>query len=364
MFARIASFVLAASCLVVAHVPCAVAQESAYCRKVKARAASDAVLLMTPKVVAQALRFPSSGRIATSNASLGDDVELRAGLAYSPVDALRGSLLSGIGDADCRQHAAGRRIDDVLVGATDRPRLLARSAERDYLLAHRAEWLSLLEAADGELKAGLLTVTEIYELHRLTQALERRLIETQNEVSRLIVVSEGRPMLGPTPLARGYVEQTADLERKVAALRRLDPWSFTITGGVVPFGNNAPDWFGFAEVSFSLGGVVRESRESRYLQAREDEVRSESYELPSKLALFRKLVAADLSNTERELASVQAEVSFAKSALEKLTAVDAPNATQSRATLTLQRISAEADEVLLRTQIRELAALAEGIRES
>jgi hypothetical protein len=364
MFTRVASFALAASCLVVAHAPSAEARESAYCRKVKARAASDALLLMTPKIVAQALRFPSSGRIDAANASVGDDIELRAGLAYSPVDALRGSLLSGIGDADCRQHAAGRRIDDVLVGATDRPRLSARSAERDYLRAHRAEWQSLLDAADGELKAGLLTVTEIYELHRLTQALERRLIETENEVSRLTVVLEGQPTLGPTPLARGYVEQTAELERKVATLRRFDPWSFTITGGVVPLGHNAPDWFGFAEVSFSLGGALRESRESSYLQAREDEVRTESYELPSKLALFRKVVAADLSSAQRELASVQAEVSFAKSAIEKLNAVDAPNATQSRATLTLQRISAEADEVLLRTQIRELAALAEGIRES
>jgi hypothetical protein len=319
---------------------------------------------MTPKVVAQALRFPSSGRIDASNASVGDDVELRAGLAYSPVDALRGSLLSGIGDADCQQHAAGRRIDDVLIGATERPRLVARSAERDYLLTHRADWLSLLEAADGEVKAGLLTLTEVYELHRMTQTLERRLVESENEVSRLQVATEGRPMAATTPLARGYVEQTAELERKVATLRRFDPWSFTITGGVVPFGHNAPDWFGFAEVSFSLGGLVRESRESRYLQARADEVRSESYELPSKLAHFRKLVAADLSNAERELASVQAEVSYATSALEKLAAVDAPNATQSRATLTLQRISAEADEVLLRTQIRELSALAEGIRES
>lgn len=364
MVARAASFAWFVACLLAARLPSAAAQESSYCRKVKARAAADAVLLMMPKLVAQGLRFPSSGRIGVSSVAVGDDVEVRAGLEYSPVEALRGSLLGGIGDADCRQHDARRRIEDVLATATDHARMLARRDEADYLAAHRGEWLALLDSAQTQLAAGLLTVPEVYELHRLTQGLERRLTSAESEVARLKVTNGKPPVLAAAPLARGYIEEAAEYERRVAGLRKLDPWGLTITGGLVPLGHDAPEWFGFAEVSFSFGALARDSKERRYLGARDDEVRHETYELPNKLEAFRQLVAADLSNARRELSNVEAELGFTKDTLNKLGSVDAPGAVQGRATLILERISAEADQALLRTQIRELSALAEGIRES
>jgi len=353
------------SALLLTHVSVVAAQESAYCRKVKARAEADSLLLMTPKVVAQALRFPSSGRIGVSDTTASDDsVELRAGLTYSPVDAWRGILLRRIGDADCRQHAAGSKIDEVLIEGTDRLQLAARRAELGYLTLHRSEWLALLDAANGELEAGLLTVTEVFELHRLTQSLERRLTDAELDVARLEVKIETPNASLPVPLGRNYLEQADEFEREGAALRRLDPWSFTITGGVVPLGHDAPDWFGFAEVSYSLGSLARGSAESRYLEAQSDELRTAPHELPSKLAHFRKLVAADLANAKRALERVRSELLYTQSTLQKLLGVDAPSASTGRAQVTLERIAVEADEVILRVQIRELSALAEGIRES
>jgi hypothetical protein len=44
----------------------AAAQTSPYCRKVRARAAGDAALLMSPRIVVQGIRFPSNGQVEGS----------------------------------------------------------------------------------------------------------------------------------------------------------------------------------------------------------------------------------------------------------------------------------------------------------
>jgi hypothetical protein len=57
--------------LVVACAAPAFAQDSSYCRRVRARAASDAALLMAPRVVLRGLRFPQTGQVDAASGALG-----------------------------------------------------------------------------------------------------------------------------------------------------------------------------------------------------------------------------------------------------------------------------------------------------
>src|SRR5579862_5898322 len=57
--------------LVVACAAPAFAQDSSYCRRVGPRAASDAALLMAPRVVLRGLRFPQTGQVDAASGALG-----------------------------------------------------------------------------------------------------------------------------------------------------------------------------------------------------------------------------------------------------------------------------------------------------
>src|SRR5688572_28613470 len=92
------------TCLAVsAHALPAVAQDSPYCRQVRARAASEAGLLMTPRVLVQGIRFPRGAQQLDSGPTVGDGYQLRTGLAFSPLDFIKGQTLLRVGDADCQR---------------------------------------------------------------------------------------------------------------------------------------------------------------------------------------------------------------------------------------------------------------------
>jgi hypothetical protein len=349
------------------------ADESAYCRKVKARAAADSTLLMAPRLSAEALHFPASSRpsLARESGSGGPGLELRAGLSYSPVDAVRGKLLTSIGEADCQYHDAATRIDDVLLQATDRPELAAHRAEAEHLAARRPDWQRTLEDAEGALAAGLLTLSELHDLRRSTRDLDERWLEAQLEVARLEARLDGqrepRTFLQgrPQALSRSYLERGGELEQAVSKLRAFDPWTLQLTGGVATLSDEQrPAWFGFAELSYNLGGLFRGASEASYQRARDEELRQAPYERTSKLAAFRKLVDAETTNARRRLENTEAELSYLQQALGAFDGVDAASAAQGRTKLLIEQISVETDAVFLRTKLRELVSLLETIRDS
>jgi len=328
--------------------------------------------LQAPKLRAEALHFPGNGPgngpIALPASSGGSGpggaaVELRAGLEYSPTDAIRGKLLTSVGDADCLLHGVAAEIDEVLLQATDRSELAARSAEAEHLSARRSDWQRQLSSAQNALAAGLLTLAELYELRRSTHALEQRWLDAELEVARLRARLEGQAEPRGA-LDRQYVARAQELELASSKLRTLDAWSLNLTGGVATLADQRPEWFGFAEVSYSLGGLLRGSQESDYQRARAEELRQAPYERPHRLAMFRKLVGAEYENARRKLESTEADLSLLESSLAAFTGVDAPSADRGRTLLLIDRIGAEADAVFLRTKLRELVRLLERLRDS
>ena len=322
---------------------------------------------MTPRLVGQAIRFPSSGRLDDVSSGVGSsEVELRAGVSFSPIDAWRGHLLGRVAAADCREHDAGQSIQRALSRETQQAELAARRAEANYLTVHRHEWRELRLRADAEMKAGLVTLVEMYELYRLIEELERKLLHAEIDAARLQAEESGRETEPAQASARAYLDGAMSLERELADLRALDAWTVKLTGGIVPLSgdNGRVEWFGFAELSYSLGGLFRGAPEARYLRAREAELHQESYELPARLGLLRRLVVAELASSRRALDHAEAELEFVAETLQKLEVGDAPGSLRGRARLTLERITVESETVMLRSRHRELTRLLEKLSES
>jgi hypothetical protein len=330
---------------------------------VKARASSEAAVLIAPRLLAQAIRYPKSGQIDASNAAgASRDIELRVGLSISPIDTLRGVSVLRVGDADCTQHELGEAIEVLLRQDTSSAQLKARRAEATYLASRRPEWLELLGKADVRLKARLITVTEMHELRRLADELERRSAQVHADLLTLEAKTEGPkpPRVAVSP--KRYAESVDQLEREASHLRTFDAWSFRLTGGAVPDpgrSGRSVDWFGFAEIGYSLGGVPQTSAESRYLEARREELSASPQELPRKLGVFRRLLAAQRTGSELELGVVEAQLGRIRATLDALEGFDSPDAVQSRARLVLESISVEADAIFLRRTLRELGQLLE-----
>src|SRR5262245_33299074 len=89
------------------------AEDSAYCRKVRAQAAADRSLLQWPRVFLEGIRFPTSSRLDLGP-TVGNNYQGRVGLVFSPLDVYRGELVRRVGDADCADHEAAAHIDDAL----------------------------------------------------------------------------------------------------------------------------------------------------------------------------------------------------------------------------------------------------------
>ncbi|HXN33871.1 MAG TPA: hypothetical protein VN894_18505 [Polyangiaceae bacterium] len=336
----------------------AAAQSSPYCRKVRARAAGDAALLMSPRVVVQGIRFPSNGQVeATAGVLVGAGYQARAGVSFSPLEFYRGAEVIRLGDADCDQHDALESIRETISQGADAARASAPRAQADYLEGHRDELRSLATRAEQRLAARLITVVEFQELRQKCNAVERKLVEIQAEAKILRAKGEEPPRESVGALAERYEKLAMRFERETSRLRSLDAWHFQLTGGVVPL---APvDWYGLAEVSYNPGGVVRNQRESRYLEARDDELRRSPYEpgpqsreLRAQLAAALELARSNLDIDDRDAAAIDS----ATRALEHSTA---PDAAHARDFLAIEGLSIQSDRVFFHKWIESLWAMLE-----
>jgi hypothetical protein len=130
----------------------------AYCSKVRARAVSDADLLMSPRVLIQGIRFPQSGQQVDIGPTAGNGYQFRAGFSFSPVDFYRGLGVLRVGDADCARHAASTRLENVILHGADVARLAALRAQARFLEDHAGEWRALAAKAAARLAERIITL--------------------------------------------------------------------------------------------------------------------------------------------------------------------------------------------------------------
>lgn len=332
------------------------ADDSDHCRRVRAQASAEAAILEAPRVLVQGIRFPSSARVDLGP-TVGDDLQARAGLTLSPVDMYRGVLVRRMADAECHEHERAAALEDVMSDATDGARLEALQAQLAYLDEQRGDWQALVDQAAERLQARAITVVEFRELQRLAQALELKRAQASGEIERLRARGVAAAAGVAAATAESYASATVEAERALVKIRATDAWTFRLTGGVIPLPGRPLDWFGLAELTYSLGGPWQSAALVSVAQAREAEVRRDRAELPARLERAQAEARAMARQAAAELRAIQADLASGRATEAALERSDAPGAAQAQAALRFERIATEAQERYLRTLRDRLSAM-------
>jgi len=340
----------------------AAAQSSPYCRKTMARAQGDAALLAWPRLMVEGIRYPTSGRVDIG-ATVGDNFQGRVAMSISPLDMYRGGQVTSAAEADCAQHESSERLRDLFDVGLSPQTIEALEAQAAYLQSRRSEWGALLARAEDRLRAGLIMLTDLHDLRRFVDALERKLEAVKAQAEQLeAMLPEGRPGLTATPagldaLAKDYVERSVELDDKLGHLRSLDAWGFKVSAGAIPMPGQPVDWYGFVELGYALGGFGRNAHETDYLAARRAELRQASYELPARARELTRLIAAQIAGATRQLDVVAGQLRTIDRTRSMLETADVPQAEHTRSMLHAEGMLLESERVYFQTLIQALTQL-------
>jgi hypothetical protein len=371
----------------------AAAQDSSYCRQVRARAASDADQLMTPRVMVQGIHFPRGSQQFDSGVTTRNGYQLRTGLTFSPLDFYKGQGVLRIGDADCRRHEASQDLEDVLGHATETARLSALREQSQFLRTRTEDWRALGAKAAARLSQRIITVVEFTSVQRSIDTLEHKLVAVEGEAGQLEARQlgatgtfpsaaantsggtaantsggaaastsggkAGSPASPPAPvpaLASQYYREAMRFEQEASKVRRLDDWKLQITGGVVPL--EPVDWYGTLELSVSLGALVKGEHEQRYIESRSEDLRFAREGVETRLAQFRAQTAAALEQARRDLGLAEHSLEILRATRLALEQSEAESAAQARDLLAIEQVSVESDSIFLRSFLGALESLA------
>lgn len=342
-----------------ALVPLAALADGAYCRKVRAKAAAEAARLMSPQLVVQAIRFPGAwAGLPPADWELagGTAWQARAGVAFSPLELVKGVELTLGADGDCAQHEAAASLEEYLENAEGAARLPAARAEADWLEARAPAWQALLAQNEERFASHVITLFELNQVRARATALERRLVQARGEADRLAARGFQRPAGTLGALLRRRLEGALELERRTSGARALSFWSVRLTAGVAA-SDRPVDWYGLAEVTVHLGAVLQGEQERRYLDARIDELRRDPAELEARVQRLQRHLGLLREQARRELQLVEAQLASLAQTRQSLERAESSHVAYAASLVTFDELAAGADRAQLGTLVGELALL-------
>jgi hypothetical protein len=322
---------------------------SAYCRRIDALAESEGALHWAPKLSVQGLRYPSG---FDNGPTTTQGYQLRVGLGYSLVDVFRTIRASDVSAADCAAHELERELATAADAMSEVPLRDAYRAQAQFLSGHHGDVDAIVERARARLNEHVITLSEFNGVLDAVDQLERKAIQAEGNAAR--IDAKGHPTLP----VRSLVAMTSDLlrlraehEQRLSSLRALDAWTLSLHGGVIPVAERGVEWYGWVELSYSLGGFFRGGAEQRYRQARREELRDDSDQVPAKLQRARAALAAQAVQAETELRVVKRRLGYLRVAQSELDTADAAVAAHLHDALALDELSADSERAFLETLI-------------
>lgn len=335
------------------------ADDSAYCRKVRARATSEASLLFAPSVQALGIKFPSNG-VADSGVTTGLGYQLRAQVAFSPLDVYKATRVLRVGEADCREHEAVAAAQSFLAGGASFGRLAALRSQASFLDGQRAVWSGIVAAGEERLAAQVTPLLDVMELRARANELERRRARIQADIAQLEAAGAGGYRGSLDALVASVETRAMAKERELSHVRSLDAWGVTAAAGVVPRAALV-DYYGVVQVSFNFGSFWRNAAETRYVDARQDELRTSRFEVADMVRRLRKQLRGLSLGLQQELATYDRHAAALSSARAAIVQSTAPNAPQTIAVLDLDTVAIDAERTYLKAFIAELSKLEENV---
>lgn len=332
------------------------------CRHVRAQAESQAYLLFSPRITAEAGHVPTGGPMGAGGTG---GYQFRGGLSWSPLDFAHGFMTLDASDIECEQLAALGRARRTLDLGGDVGELPARRAERESLLAARAHWEEIVARTEQRVAEGLAASQQLTSVRAEAERLERRISQLDQEIARLIAA--GHEDADASSLRADleiYERRALDLERQQSAIRRLSPWNVLLLGSVVPVAQDTGafnvDWFGWVTVSYNLGGIAQQFAEDQTVDARAAELGDDANELRHAFDRFEHILSDSLTALTAELEHVGRQIEIQQHQRELLGQLETSEVENLRAMIDLQVIALEAERAHLARLIEVRSALRVG----
>lgn len=334
------------------------ATSSRDCEAIRARAAGDAALLLSPSMQVQGIKYPATGTfgaIGGSTTELG--LQARLAFLWSPLDAYKSTLVRELADKDCAQQTAMVEAQQALEWLNDIGKEGALKAQMGLLDDHHEDINNLLSKANERLAIGNITLVELNVLQQAASALELKRVQALGQLSVLHAK-------GLVPKTHSFDELIARVEsssmvweRQFSAVNRLQPWKFDINAGVIPpmTQGDSVDWFGLVSLTYNFGDLAQKSSEHRYLDARQHELLYARYELADQLRRFKQTIVANINALTMDQGVLQqhlADLSKTRAALHAHP--DAPQAANAEALVQLQIWDTESDLLANDGMLKEL----------
>jgi hypothetical protein len=321
----------------------------AYCRRIDALAESEGALLWAPKLSVQGLRYPSG---FDNGPTTREGYQLRVGLSYSLIDVYRAIRMSAANESDCAAHVLEEELEATAETLTDAPLRDAYRAQAQFLSGHRGEVDAILERARARLKEHVITTSEFNELLDSADQLERKAVQAEGHADRIDAKRHAElPARSTESMTQDLLRLRAEHEQSLSTLRSLDAWTLRVHGGVIPVAERGVEWFGWVELSYSLGDLFRGGAERRFRQARREELRDDPNQIPSKLQRIRADLAAQAEQAETELRVVTRRLGYLRTTKSELDTADVAVAAHLRDALALDELSAGSERAFLETLI-------------
>jgi hypothetical protein len=327
------------------------AEESPYCKKTQARASSEAATLFSPSLAVQGVKPPNNGDIDGSGIFRSRDLQLRVALSLSPLDMYKGTLVLKAGEADCVRQTSEEALKEALAFGAEIGRVEALKKQAAQIRAARPRIDGAVKHAEERYAAQLATTFQVSEVKLKASQIERKAAEIDTQIARLEARGYRAPVAPLPQLVASYEAGAMTMEKETSRLRNLAPWNVALRGGVIP--GERVDAFGVIEISYNFGGLVRLGAESRYLEAREKELKTSRTELRTQIDVLMRELDASLEHENRELATVERQLESLikqRALLDKLDAQDKPHLVDL---MEIELVVLEAEREYLSTLVRE-----------
>jgi hypothetical protein len=282
------------------------------CDRIRASGASEASVLLAPRIGAQALRFPTaSGYDPAGGGGSQGQVQVRAFADYSVTGAVRGLRTLDLADAACQTWSNARPLEDAIRVGLEQGRRAALAKQVAFLSAKEPEIARIEGTTTARLERQVGTLSEVSETRALTSELRQMRLDAEGEIE-LSAQSVSEPR-GPLSAAvERYERSTMKAEGIGSSIRRLAPWELSVRGGVAAVGTSlvgarspSYDWFGTVELSYNLGGIGRVVAENAFLAARSKELQSNRQDLGPAAREVDRALAASVLHLTKQIAALE-----------------------------------------------------------
>lgn len=329
--------------------PVAADDREATCERLRAESRAEALPMYAPRLQVEGARVPGVLQVQDPSAVATEGYQVRAAVAFSPVDALKGRAIERIAEAECTREQIAGELSEVIAAGTAIGIADATRAELAHLEAHLGDVDAIVAEVSARFAAQRATAVEVDDLRGRRSSIVVRIAELRASLATLEVLEvDPGQAASLSSLASKYRDASLVVQERRGDLRGLSPWRVEVRGGLAAA--DGADWFAVVEVGYSFGGLFQGRANRRAAAARAKELDHDDREVGTRLQRLQTVMRRSVEALEPAQTALEGEVSSLRAERDRVRALDSDSARHLLARL-------EIDVVVLEARLAYTSAL-------